>query len=135
MLKACVSTIRSPLRRSSCYPSSYSIILIQLSSRGWLIDACGEAGVHTCEWHNAKGCWFDPPSVIRQVLNEENFVTLPSKANLRLRVTNNQDPAGTMRFKTNQNTFAQISISLSKKFTWPLETPLEKPIISDLPFL
>jgi len=26
------------------------------------MDAC-EEGVYTCEWHNAKGYWFDPPTV------------------------------------------------------------------------
>lgn len=30
------------------------------------MDAC-EEGVYTCEWHNAKGYWFDPPTIsIRQ---------------------------------------------------------------------
>ncbi|KAJ7074717.1 PLP-dependent transferase [Mycena amicta] len=27
------------------------------------MDACAEEGVYTCEWHNAKGFWFDPPTV------------------------------------------------------------------------
>ncbi|KAJ7727212.1 PLP-dependent transferase [Mycena metata] len=27
------------------------------------MDACAEQGVFTCEWHNAKGYWFDPPTV------------------------------------------------------------------------
>ncbi|KAJ7757468.1 onanonoxo-7-onima-8-eninoihtemlysoneda [Mycena metata] len=27
------------------------------------MDACAEEGVFTCEWHNAKGYWFDPPTV------------------------------------------------------------------------
>jgi dethiobiotin synthetase/adenosylmethionine--8-amino-7-oxononanoate aminotransferase len=26
------------------------------------MDACAE-GVYTCEWHNAKGYWFDPPTI------------------------------------------------------------------------
>ncbi|KAH9930141.1 onanonoxo-7-onima-8-eninoihtemlysoneda [Fomitopsis serialis] len=26
------------------------------------MDAC-EEGVYTCEWHDAKGCWLDPPTV------------------------------------------------------------------------
>src|SRR5258708_1855265 len=30
------------------------------------MDAC-EEGVYTCEWHNAKGFWFEPPTIsIRQ---------------------------------------------------------------------
>ncbi|KAJ6489193.1 PLP-dependent transferase [Mycena vitilis] len=29
--------------------------------------ACAEEGVYTCEWHNAKGYWLDPPTIsIRQ---------------------------------------------------------------------
>ena len=40
------------------------------------MDACEEAGVYTCEWHNAKGYWFDPPSVgIRQ---NRVIISLPS---------------------------------------------------------
>ena len=40
------------------------------------MDACEEAGVYTCEWHNAKGYWFDPPSVgIRQ---NKVIISLPS---------------------------------------------------------
>ncbi|KAI0067370.1 PLP-dependent transferase [Artomyces pyxidatus] len=42
------------------------------------MDAC-EEGVYTCEWHQAKGYWFDPPTVsIRQC---KVFVTLPPAMN------------------------------------------------------
>ncbi|KAJ7328822.1 PLP-dependent transferase [Mycena albidolilacea] len=27
------------------------------------MDACAEEGVYTCEWHNAKGFWLDPPTI------------------------------------------------------------------------
>ncbi|GJE85594.1 onanonoxo-7-onima-8-eninoihtemlysoneda [Phanerochaete sordida] len=27
------------------------------------MDACEDSGVYTCEWHDAKGYWFDPPTV------------------------------------------------------------------------
>ncbi|KAF7333521.1 PLP-dependent transferase [Mycena venus] len=27
------------------------------------MDACAEEGVYTCEWHNAKGYWLDPPTI------------------------------------------------------------------------
>ncbi|KAI1797454.1 onanonoxo-7-onima-8-eninoihtemlysoneda [Ganoderma leucocontextum] len=27
------------------------------------MDACEDTGVYTCEWHDAKGYWFDPPTV------------------------------------------------------------------------
>ena len=27
------------------------------------MDACEDTGVYTCEWHDAKGYWFEPPSV------------------------------------------------------------------------
>ena len=40
------------------------------------MDACEEAGVYTCEWHDAKGYWFDPPSVgVRQ---NKAIISLPS---------------------------------------------------------
>jgi dethiobiotin synthetase/adenosylmethionine--8-amino-7-oxononanoate aminotransferase len=39
------------------------------------MDAC-EEGVYTCEWHQAKGYWFEPPSV--GIKNGRAFVKLPS---------------------------------------------------------
>ncbi|KII89646.1 hypothetical protein PLICRDRAFT_39766 [Plicaturopsis crispa FD-325 SS-3] len=38
------------------------------------MDAC-EEGVYTCEWHNAKGYWFDPPTISFQ--NGKVVITLP----------------------------------------------------------
>ncbi|KAK7044197.1 hypothetical protein VNI00_007917 [Paramarasmius palmivorus] len=38
------------------------------------MDAC-EEGVYTCEWHNAKGIWLDPPSV--SIRDGKPTVTLP----------------------------------------------------------
>ena len=40
------------------------------------MDACEEAGVYTCEWHNAKGYWFDPPFV--GVQKNKVIISLPS---------------------------------------------------------
>lgn len=39
------------------------------------MDAC-EEGVYTCEWHNAKGYWFEPPTV--SVQNGEVILSLPT---------------------------------------------------------
>ena len=39
------------------------------------MDAC-EEGVYTCEWHNAKGFWFDPPSIGTK--DGEVLITIPS---------------------------------------------------------
>lgn len=39
------------------------------------MDAC-EEGVYTCEWHQAKGYWFEPPSV--WIKNGRAFVNVPS---------------------------------------------------------
>ncbi|KAI0366307.1 onanonoxo-7-onima-8-eninoihtemlysoneda [Pilatotrama ljubarskyi] len=38
------------------------------------MDAC-EEGVYTCEWHDAKGYWFDPPTV--SIRNGKTVVSLP----------------------------------------------------------
>ena len=38
------------------------------------MDACAE-GVYSCEWHEAKGFWFDPPSV--GIANGHPGITLP----------------------------------------------------------
>jgi dethiobiotin synthetase/adenosylmethionine--8-amino-7-oxononanoate aminotransferase len=38
------------------------------------MDAC-EEGVYSCEWHNAKGYWFEPPSV--GIKNGRAFVDVP----------------------------------------------------------
>ena len=39
------------------------------------MDAC-EKGVYTCEWHDAKGFWFDPPSI--GIKEGEVLITIPS---------------------------------------------------------
>ena len=39
------------------------------------MDAC-EEGVYTCEWHEAKGYWFEPPSV--SIKNGSAMINLPS---------------------------------------------------------
>ncbi|KAK1222824.1 hypothetical protein PQX77_014246 [Marasmius sp. AFHP31] len=40
------------------------------------MDACEEAGVYTCEWHNARGYWLDPPTV--SIQNGQPVITVPS---------------------------------------------------------
>lgn len=40
------------------------------------MDACEESGVFTCEWHNAKGYWLEPPSV--GVRDGEVVITVPA---------------------------------------------------------
>jgi len=39
------------------------------------MDAC-EEGVYTCEWHDAKGYWFDPPTI--GIKDGEVTITVPS---------------------------------------------------------
>ncbi|TFK83451.1 onanonoxo-7-onima-8-eninoihtemlysoneda [Polyporus arcularius HHB13444] len=39
------------------------------------MDACEDTGVYTCEWHDAKGFWFDPPTVA--IRNGRTVVSLP----------------------------------------------------------
>ena len=39
------------------------------------MDACAK-GVYTCEWHDAKGFWFDPPSI--GIKDGEVLITVPS---------------------------------------------------------
>ncbi|KAI0774996.1 onanonoxo-7-onima-8-eninoihtemlysoneda [Trametes elegans] len=39
------------------------------------MDACEDAGVYTCEWHDAKGYWLDPPTV--SVRKGKTVVSLP----------------------------------------------------------
>lgn len=40
------------------------------------MDACEDTGVYTCEWHHARGYWFDPPSI--SFRNGKVVVSLPS---------------------------------------------------------
>ncbi|KAF7290678.1 PLP-dependent transferase [Mycena indigotica] len=40
------------------------------------MDACAEEGVYTCEWHNAKGFWFDPPTI--SIQTGVPVISLPS---------------------------------------------------------
>ena len=47
-------------------PKDLGIIGLKGSYHGDTIgamDACEDSGVYTCEWHDAKGYWFDPPTV------------------------------------------------------------------------
>ncbi|KAJ7242370.1 onanonoxo-7-onima-8-eninoihtemlysoneda [Mycena haematopus] len=39
------------------------------------MDACAEEGVYTCEWHNAKGYWLDPPTI--SIQRGRPVITLP----------------------------------------------------------
>ncbi|KAF8198211.1 PLP-dependent transferase [Mycena galopus ATCC 62051] len=39
------------------------------------MDACAEEGVYTCEWHNAKGYWLDPPTI--SIQQGRPVITLP----------------------------------------------------------
>ena len=39
------------------------------------MDACEDTGVYTCEWHDAKGYWFDPPTV--SIRKGRTVVSLP----------------------------------------------------------
>ena len=39
------------------------------------MDAC-EEGIYTCEWHNAKGYWFEPPTI--SIQKGKVIATLPS---------------------------------------------------------
>ncbi|KAI5119005.1 hypothetical protein M0805_004415 [Coniferiporia weirii] len=42
-----------------------------------VMDACHTAdGVYTCEWHSAKGYWFDPPAIAMR--NGKATITLPA---------------------------------------------------------
>lgn len=40
------------------------------------MDACEDAGVYTCEWHDAKGYWLEPPSV--GFKDGKPFISVPS---------------------------------------------------------
>ncbi|KAG1723368.1 pyridoxal phosphate-dependent transferase [Suillus paluster] len=69
--------VSSGLELSSAEKKSLGVIGLRGSYHGDTIgtmDAC-EEGVYTCEWHEAKGYWFEPPTVsIRQ---GQVAVTLP----------------------------------------------------------
>ncbi|PPQ99128.1 hypothetical protein CVT24_009318 [Panaeolus cyanescens] len=71
------------------------------------MDAC-EEGVYTCEWHNAKGYWFDPPSI--GIKDGEVSITVP---------------ASLATFSQSQNVKAK-SLSWVYDVEDRLETPLAK---------
>ena len=48
------------------------------------MDACEESGVYTCEWHDAKGFWFEPPTVGMQ--DGEVIISVPGSFGLETRV-------------------------------------------------
>ncbi|THH16664.1 hypothetical protein EW146_g4006 [Bondarzewia mesenterica] len=62
-------------------------VAIKMALRAWTVrygkglantigamDAC-EEGMYTCEWHQAKGYWFEPPSV--SIRNGQTYITVP----------------------------------------------------------
>lgn len=59
-------------------PKNLGILGLKGSYHGDTIgamDACEDSGVYTCEWHDAKGYWFDPPTV--GIRNGRMVVSLP----------------------------------------------------------
>jgi bifunctional dethiobiotin synthetase / adenosylmethionine---8-amino-7-oxononanoate aminotransferase len=59
-------------------PKNLGILGLKGSYHGDTIgamDACEDSGVYTCEWHDAKGYWFDPPTV--GIQNGKMVITLP----------------------------------------------------------
>ncbi|KDQ59029.1 hypothetical protein JAAARDRAFT_127738 [Jaapia argillacea MUCL 33604] len=71
-------SVRNGGRLDSAMRKNLGILGLKGSYHGDTIgamDAC-EEGVYTCEWHDAKGYWFDPPSI--GIRNGEVHITLPS---------------------------------------------------------
>ncbi|KAI0636199.1 onanonoxo-7-onima-8-eninoihtemlysoneda [Trametes polyzona] len=71
------------------------------------MDAC-EEGVYTCEWHDAKGYWFDPPTV--SVRKGKTVVSLP--------------PAIASETKDGQADVETVSLSWTYNVEERLKTPL-----------
>lgn len=62
------------------------------------MDAC-EEGVYTCEWHNAKGYWFEPPTIsIRQ---GKTIVSLPPALAATMGSTTSDIDAGSLSWAYN----------------------------------
>jgi bifunctional dethiobiotin synthetase / adenosylmethionine---8-amino-7-oxononanoate aminotransferase len=71
-------TVRHGERLGSSAKKNLGIIGLKGSYHGDTIgsmDAC-EEGVYTCEWHNAKGYWFEPPTI--SIRRGKIVVSLPS---------------------------------------------------------
>lgn len=63
---------------SQARPKNLGILGLKGSYHGDTIgamDACEDSGVYTCEWHDAKGYWFDPPTV--GIRDGKMIVSLP----------------------------------------------------------
>lgn len=76
-LRAYTSRYGMPLNEEKGTKKDLGIIGLKGSYHGDTIgamDAC-EEGVYTCEWHQAKGYWFDPPSV--SIRDGEPTVSVP----------------------------------------------------------
>ena len=83
------------------------------------MDAC-EEGVYTCEWHNAKGFWFDPPSVsIRQ---GRAYISLPSA--LSVGMASPEVPANNLSWIYNITT--RLQTPLADTYRTFIECTLEK---------
>lgn len=73
------------------------------------MDAC-EEGVYTCEWHDAKGYWFDPPTV--SIRKGRTVVSLP--------------PAIAAETEDGETNVATVSLS----WTYNVEERLNSPLAS-----
>lgn len=83
------------------------------------MDAC-EEGVYTCEWHDAKGYWLDPPTI--GVQEGEVKVTLPQSLHATCQVSS-------VTFKSMSAAYdikSRLDSSLSRKYREFIQNTLEQ---------
>ncbi|KAJ3760442.1 pyridoxal phosphate-dependent transferase [Lentinula raphanica] len=80
--------------RKRIYERRLGVIGLKGSYHGDTIgnmDACEESGVYTCEWHDCKGYWFDPPRVV--VRQGQTAVDLPLEMKKEFDSTTSPEPS------------------------------------------
>ncbi|KAJ3776094.1 PLP-dependent transferase [Lentinula raphanica] len=106
-------------RRKRTYERRLGVIGLKGSYHGDTIgnmDACEESGVYTCEWHDCKGYWFDPPRVV--VRQGQTAVDLPLEMKKEFDSTTSPEPSVTFASLAHvYDVSARLETPLYKQYT------------------
>ncbi|KAF7789731.1 hypothetical protein EIP86_000677 [Pleurotus ostreatoroseus] len=86
------------------------------------MDACEDTGVYTCEWHEAKGYWFEPPSV--SIRKGKLVISLPSA--IAAETEDGSDEVRGLTIHAAYDVANRLDSSLARTYRRYIEKTLEK---------
>lgn len=116
-------TLRQGQELDSSQKKELGILGIKGSYHGDTIgamDAC-EEGVYTCEWHNAKGYWFDPPTV--SIQEGKVVISLPPAIADSTTMSADAIPAGSISWAYDVS--ARLQTPLARTYRSYIKSALE----------